>query len=345
MGPLNGLTIIELASIGPSPFACMVLADMGAQVVRVDRAPSAAKDFLSKAMNSDGHVNRGRRSLALNLKDPRAVQIVLRLVEKADVLVEGFRPGVAEALGLGPEACADRNPRLVYARMTGWGQTGPLAKSAGHDLNYIALSGALHAMGGKDAPPPPPLNLVGDYGGGGMLLALGVVAAVFDAQRSGRGQVVDAAMVDGAAQLMAPIYDMMAKGVWRDQRETNMLDGAAPFYACYECADGRFVSIGSIEPQFYRLLLERCGIDDPAFAAQWNVSQWPELKGKLAAIFRKKIPRRMVRGAPGIGRLLRAGPVVGGSASPSALRGTRSFCENGRFFAAWARPAVQSHAE
>ncbi len=288
-GPLKGVTVVELAGIGPGPFAGMMLADMGAEVIRVDRLPPTGPGSATDAlMRNDSVVDRGRRSIALDLKDPRGVEIVLQLVARADILIEGFRPGVTEKLGLGPEACTARNPKLVYGRMTGWGQTGPLAHAAGHDLNYIAISGALYAMGPKDRPPAPPLNLVGDYGGGGMLLALGVVAALFEAQRSGRGQVVDAAMSDGAAVLMAAQYGMAAKGFWRDERESNLLDGSAPFYGCYECSDGDFVSIGPIEPQFYRLLLQKCGIDDPHFAGQWERAEWPALKAKLAAMFKTR---------------------------------------------------------
>ena len=284
-GPLDGVTVIELAGIGPAPFAGMMLADMGADVVRIDRVPPAAGSALDRLMRNDGVVDRGRRSIALNLKDARGVEVVLRLAAQAQILIEGFRPGVTEKLGLGPEACRARNPKLVYGRMTGWGQTGPLAQSAGHDLNYIALSGALHAMGPKDRPPAPPLNLVGDYGGGGMLLALGVVAALYEAERSGRGQVVDAAMTDGSAVLMAMLYGLRAKGLWHDARESNFLDGSAHFYGNYACADGRYVSIGPIEPQFYRRLLELCGIDDPQFEHQWATAEWPALKARLAQLF------------------------------------------------------------
>lgn len=287
-GPLKGVTVVELAGIGPGPFAGMMLADMGARVVRVDRIPAAGGGALDAMMRNDSIVDRGRRSIALNLKDSRGIETVLRLVERSDILIEGFRPGVAEKLGLGPEICHARNRGLVYGRMTGWGQTGPLAKAAGHDLNYIALSGALHAMGPKDRPPPPPLNLVGDYGGGGMLLALGVVAALYESRQSQLGQVVDAAMSDGAAVLMAAQYAMLAKGFWRDERESNFLDGAAPFYANYECADGRYVAIGAIEPQFYRLLLDTCKIVDPQFEHQWDRTHWPALKAKLAAVFRSR---------------------------------------------------------
>ncbi|MBR0687745.1 CoA transferase [Bradyrhizobium manausense] len=286
-GPLSSLTVVELAGIGPGPFACMMLADAGARVIRVDRPPvgGGAADGLFR---NDGFADRGRQSVALDLKQPAGVQAALRLIERADALIEGFRPGVTERMGLGPEICFGRNPRLVYGRMTGWGQTGPYANMAGHDINYIGLSGALHAMGPEDRPPPPPLNLVGDYGGGGMLLAFGMLAALVAAKANGRGQVVDAAMADGAALLMAPIYGMAAKGYWRDQRGANFLDGSAHFYGTYECADGKFVAIGAIEPQFYRSLLDICGVDDPAFKDQWRTDAWPGLRDKLATVFRSK---------------------------------------------------------
>ncbi|HVZ44228.1 MAG TPA: CaiB/BaiF CoA-transferase family protein [Ramlibacter sp.] len=283
-GPLSHITVIELAGIGPGPFACMILADLGANVIRIDRPPAPGRSRVDDLMRNDGVVDRGRRSLSLNMKDPRAVQAVLGLVRKADVLIEGYRPGVAEKLGLGPAECMAVNPLVVYGRMTGWGQTGPLAECAGHDINYIALSGALHAIGTR-ARPLPPLNLAGDYGGGGMLLVIGVLAALAERQSSGRGQVVDAAMTDGAALLMAPIYGMMAKGFWRDERESNLLDGAAHFYGTYRCADGRFVSIGAIEPQFYEKLLQLCGIDDPHFRRQWEQSEWAALRTKLESVF------------------------------------------------------------
>ena len=285
-GPLSSLTVVELAGIGPGPFACMMLADAGARVIRVDRPPAGGP--ADGLFRNDGFVDRGRKSLALDLKQPAGVQAALRLIEHADVLIEGFRPGVTERMGLGPEVCLARNPRLVYGRMTGWGQHGPYANMAGHDINYIGLSGALHAMGPEDRPPPPPLNLVGDYGGGGMLLAFGVLAAIVAATATGRGQVIDAAMTDGAALLMAPIYGMVAKGYWRDQRGSNFLDGSAHFYGTYECADGKFVAVGAIEPQFYRSLLDICGIDDPAFKEQWRTEAWPDLRAKLAAVFRSK---------------------------------------------------------
>lgn len=281
MGPLAGLRIVEFAGIGPGPFAAMLLADMGADVLRIDRkggrSPSKAEIYF-----------RGRRAVALDMKKPEAVEAALRLVEKADALIEGFRPGVMERLGVGPDICLARNPRLVFGRMTGWGQNGPLADAAGHDINYISLSGALHAIGRAGAKPVPPLNLVGDFGGGALYLAFGVVCGLLEARRSGKGQVVDAAMTDGAASLMSMFYALTAMGVWKDERGRNMLDGGAHFYDVYETRDGKYVSIGSIEPQFYKELLARTGIDDPAFAAQMDRAQWPALKEKLAAVIRTK---------------------------------------------------------
>ncbi|MFJ1471484.1 CaiB/BaiF CoA transferase family protein [Massilia orientalis] len=289
-GPLNGLRVIELVGIGPCPFAAMMLADMGADVIRIDRKPdlqpasSAPNPYPTLGTKYDV-MARGRRSLALDLKHPRARQLLLDLVTKADALVEGFRPGVMERLGLGPDLCMERNPRLVYGRVTGWGQTGPLAPAAGHDLNYVALSGMLHAMGDADRPPSPPLNLVGDFGGGGMMLAFGVVCAVLEARISGRGQVVDAAMTDGAALLGAMTYGLRAHGAWSAARGANFLDGGAPFYATYACADGKFIAVGAIEPQFYARLLALTGASDPAFARQWDREDWPVLKEKFAALF------------------------------------------------------------
>ncbi|RZI78304.1 MAG: CoA transferase [Variovorax sp.] len=288
-GPLKGVTVLELAGIGPGPFAGMMLADMGADVIRVDRIPpTAGGSPLEALMRNDSVVDRGRRSVALNMKDPRAVEVVHQLAARVDILIEGFRPGVTEKLGIGPKDLMALNPRLVYGRMTGWGQHGPLAHAAGHDLNYIALSGAVQAMGPADRVPTVPLNLVGDYGAGGMLLALGVVAALYEARHSGRGQVVDAAIADGAAVLMAAQYGLKAKGFWHDERESNFLDGSAHFYGNYLCGDGRYLSVGAIEPQFYRLLLDKCGVTDPQFAQQWERAAWPELKAKLAAVFLRK---------------------------------------------------------
>jgi alpha-methylacyl-CoA racemase len=283
-GALAGLKVIEVAAIGPVPFAAMMMADMGASITRIDRIPAAGDDYGGMA----GVENRGRTSIAVDLKNPGGIGIALGLVNGADVLLEGFRPGVMEKLGLGPEACQALNPRLVYGRMTGWGQTGPLARTAGHDINYIALTGALHAMGRSDRPPSPPLNLVGDYGGGAMMLLVGVLAALQARHRDGMGQVIDAAMTDGAAMLMAPMYSMLAQGEWHDTRDTNFLDGGAHFYGAYECADGRFVSIGSIEPQFYRLLLEKTGVDALEFKDPMDREAWPSLRAKLAEVFKTR---------------------------------------------------------
>jgi len=279
-GPLEGVKVVEFAGIGPGPFCCMLLSDMGADVVRIDRKGAPFRPDITA---------RGRRSVALDLKHDADTAVAAALIAKADVLIEGFRPGVMERLGLGPAPMLERNPRLVYGRMTGWGQTGPLAHAAGHDLNYIALSGALYAMGRKDAPPSPPLNLVGDYGGGALYLAMGVCAALFEAQRSGKGQVIDAAITDGAASLMSVMYSLRKAGIWSDERDANLLDGGAHFYDVYETADGEYVSIGSLEPQFYALLLEQTGLkDDPAFAAQMDRQQWPALSAKMAAAIKTK---------------------------------------------------------
>ena len=286
-GPLHGVTVVEMAAIGPCPFAAMLLADMGATVIRIDRLPGPRKAIDDYTAN-DTLVDRGRLSVALDLKQPRGVALALDLIAGADILIEGFRPGVMERLGLGPEPCRERNHRLVYGRMTGWGQTGPLSQAAGHDLNYIALTGALGAMGHGDRPPTPPLNLVGDYGGGALYLALGVVSALFDAARHGQGQVVESAIVDGAASLMTMMYSLKSRGTWRDARQANVIDGGAHFYGVYECADGKYLTLGAIEPQFYRELLERCAIRDPAFDAQWEESEWPALREQMAALLRTR---------------------------------------------------------
>lgn len=287
MGPLEGIRIIEIAGIGPGPFCGMMLADNGAEVLRIDRAAGEGGGLAFPPQTEI--LNRGRRSVAVDLKHPNGIATVLRLIEHADGLIEGFRPGVMERLGLGPEICLERSPRLVYGRMTGWGQEGPLARAAGHDINYIALSGALHAIGRTGDAPVPPLNLVGDFGGGGMLLAFGMVAALLSAARTGRGQVVDAAMVDGAAALMAMTYGLKAAGFWPAERGGNLLDTGAHFYEVYETKDGKFVALGSIEPQFYAELLKKTGLDsDPDFAAQMNPAAWPALKEKLAEVLRSK---------------------------------------------------------
>ncbi len=287
-GPLDGLRIIELAGIGPGPFAAMMLSDMGAEVVRVERCQSV-RDRAGDGPGWDV-LNRGRRNLALDLKNPDGIDALLRLVEKADALVEGFRPGVTERLGAGPDACFARNPKLVYGRMTGWGQEGPYAHAAGHDINYIALAGALAHFGRHGEAPTPPLNTVGDFGGGGMLLAYGVVCALLEAQRSGQGQVVDAAMVDGAAVLMAMFWGMRQIGGFDENRRgANLLDTGAHFYDVYRCADGHYVSIGSIEPQFYAELLRLTGLRaDPELANQMDPALWPILKTRLEKVFRTK---------------------------------------------------------
>ncbi|WP_214402146.1 CaiB/BaiF CoA transferase family protein [Pseudonocardia lacus] len=281
-GPLAGLKVVELAGIGPGPHAAMILADLGAEVVRVDRpakgpgpGPGAVADPSL----------RGRRRIAVDLKDPAGRDAVLGLVEKADVLVEGFRPGVTERLGLGPRDCHARNPKLVYARMTGWGQEGPLAQRAGHDINYISLTGLLHAIGRPGERPVPPLNLVGDFGGGSMFLLVGVLSALWEAQRSGQGQVVDAAMVDGASALGQMFWGMLAQKAWVDQPGVNMLDGGAPFYDTYTCADGRYVAVGAIEPQFYAAMLAGLGLTDADLPGQLDRDRWPELKARLAEVF------------------------------------------------------------
>jgi len=278
-GPLAGYRIVEFAGIGPGPFACMLLADMGAEVVTLDRV-GAKKNMKSVA-------GRGRRMVELDLKDRGAIAQVLDLLAGADALIEGFRPGVMERLGLGPDVVLARNPKLVYGRMTGWGQQGPLAQAAGHDINYISLTGALAAIGPAERPVPP-LNLVGDFGGGALYLVVGVLAALLEASKSGKGQVVDAAMCDGAASLMSMFFDMAAIGRWSEGRERNFLDGGAHFYGVYECACGNFISIGSIEPQFYALLREHAGLADPAFDAQMDRNAWPALKAKLTQIFKSK---------------------------------------------------------
>ncbi len=287
-GPLQGFKVVEMAGIGPTPFCAMLLADMGADVVRIDR-PGAAEVRIAAGIEADDTrfdvMRRGRPTLAIDLKQPAGVSRVLELVDRADALIEGYRPGVMERLGLGPDACLARNARLVYGRMTGWGQHGPLAQAAGHDIDYIALSGALHAIGGRGEKPMVPLNYVADFGGGAMLLAFGVLAALLEAGRSGQGQVVDAAMSDGAALLSAMMYGFRARGAWTVERGTNMLDGGAHFYDTYRCADGKCIALGAIEPQFYAELRTRCGLTDPAFDAQHDTSRWPELKTKMAALF------------------------------------------------------------
>ena len=282
-GPLHGLKVVEFAGIGPAPFATMMLADMGATVLRIDRVADKALEGGAVEL-----LSRGRPTLMLDLKVDADRERCLRALDHADVLIEGFRPGVMERLGVGPDLVLARNPRLVYGRVTGWGQHGPLAASAGHDLNYIGLTGALHSIGSAGRPPVPPLNLVGDFGGGGMLLAFGVACAVLHARATGVGQVVDAAMIDGASLLMAQVYGLRASGMWPGARGTNTLDGGAHFYRCYQCADDRWVAVGAIETRFYESMLAGLGLADPDLQDQWNRERWPDFAARLAAVFRTR---------------------------------------------------------
>ncbi|HXV92334.1 MAG TPA: CaiB/BaiF CoA-transferase family protein [Pseudonocardia sp.] len=281
-GPLAGLKVVELAGIGPGPHAAMVLGDLGADVVRIDRPSGGLRLGSDEAPDP---TLRGRRRVEADLKDPAGRETVLRLVEHADVLLEGYRPGVTERLGVGPAECHARNPRLVYARMTGWGQEGPMAARAGHDINYISLTGALHAIGRRGERPVPPLNLVGDFGGGSMLLVVGVLAALWEAQRSGRGQVVDAAMVDGASLLAQMVWGLLGQKVWSEERDANLLDGHAPFYDTYACSDGRHVAVGALEPQFYTALLRGLGLADADLPAQYDRAGWPTLRARFTEVF------------------------------------------------------------
>lgn len=282
MGPLQSLRIIEMGGIGPGPFCGMLLADMGADVVCVERTASTALNPATDLMR------RGKRSIALNPKHGEDRETLLRLVERADGLIEGYRPGVMERMGIGPDECLARNPRLVYGRMTGWGQTGPLAHAAGHDINYISLTGALHATGPRDGTPVVPVPPAGDFGGGAMFLAFGMVCGLLEAARSGRGQVVDAAMTDGTALLTSLLHSLHAEGRWTLQRGSNLLDGGAHFYGVYETRDGAYISLGALEPQFYASLLEQTGLDPAEFAGQMEAHRWPELRGRLECLFRER---------------------------------------------------------
>jgi alpha-methylacyl-CoA racemase len=287
--PLEGVRVIELAAIGPAPFCAMMLADHGADVIRIDRA--GGSDPLAQDQRRDVLL-RSRRSITLDLKRPESARIVAKLVETADGIIEGFRPGVAERLGLGPDVLMKRNPRLVYARMTGWGQSGPLSSKAGHDLNYISLSGCLAAIGAEGQPPLPPLNLIGDYGGGGMMLAFGFVTALLAARESGIGRIIDCSMADGAAAMMAGMWSLKHNDMWDGKRGSNLLDGGAPFYGCYACADGAFVAIGAVEQKFFSRLLAALGLsEDPLFADQYNRTKWPDMKARLAEVF-ARAPRQ-----------------------------------------------------
>jgi len=284
MGPLEGFRIIEFSGLGPGPFAGMMFADMGAEVIAIHRQSEFGNEKTAAINISE----RGKRSIALNLKSPEGIETALQLIESVDALFEGFRPGVLERLGLGPDICLARNPKLVFGRMTGWGQNGPLAQAAGHDINYIALSGVLHAIGGKNQKPQVPLNLVGDFGGGGMFLAFGMVCAMLEAQRSGKGQVVDASMVEGSAVLMHMTYAFKAMGLWKEERGTNILDGGAHFYDSYETKDGKYIALGAIEPQFYALLIEKAELDAEIFGHQMNPSEWQTMSEELSKVFKHK---------------------------------------------------------
>ena len=282
MGPLTGIRVVEMAGIGPGPFTAMMLSDLGAEVIRVDRLSHKGIGHRANVLN------RGRKSIAVDLKNPRGVETTLRLIRQADVVLEGFRPGVMERLGLGPEKCLSVNPRLIFGRMTGWGQTGPLSQAAGHDINYISIAGALGAMGYADRPPAPPLNLVGDFGGGAMYLLTGILAALVERATSEQGQIIDAAMSDGTASLLSPFFGLMAMNMWTTDRFSNRLDGGAFYYGSYECSDGRYISIGSLEPQFYALLLEKAEITDPEFQEQLDEAAWPAKREKLTQLFKTK---------------------------------------------------------
>ena len=282
MGPLAGIKVVEMAAIGPGPFCSMMLSDMGAEIIRIDRLNQKGSGHRANVLH------RGRKSIAVDLKNSQGVETTLELIEQADVLVEGFRPGVMERLGLGPEVCLERNPKLVFGRMTGWGQDGPLSQAAGHDINYISVAGALGAMGYPDRPPTPPLNLVGDFGGGAMYLLAGILAALVERSSSGKGQVIDAAMTDGTASLLSGFYGMMSMDMWTAERYSNRLDGGAYYYGSYECKDGKHISIGSLEPQFYALLLEKCEISEDSFKEQLDQASWPIKREKMEAIFKTK---------------------------------------------------------
>lgn len=286
MGVLSGYKVVEFAGIGPAPMCAMLLSDMGAEVLRIDRAEDANLGIPTEAKY--GVLNRGRRSVAIDLKKKEGAEVALKLIEKADALIEGFRPKVMERLGLGPDVCLARNPKLVFGRMTGWGQDGPLAHAAGHDINYIALTGALHSIGRKGEAPVPPLNLVGDFGGGGVYLALGVVAGILEAQKSGKGQVIDVAMIDGASSLMAAIYGLRAAGRWTDERGENILDTGSHYYDVYETSDKKYISIGSIEPKFYAELLRLGGMQQEELPRQQDRQAWPAMKERVAKIFKTK---------------------------------------------------------
>jgi alpha-methylacyl-CoA racemase len=319
-GPLHGLKIIEIASLAPAPFGCMVLADLGADVLRIDRPDRTGRQQLPPV----DPLCRSRRSVRIDLKNPAGVDVLLSLADGADVLVEAFRPGVAERLGFGPEVLAERNPRLVYARMTGWGQDGPLADTAGHDIDYVAVSGTLEPIGREGERPVPPLNLIGDFGGGGMLLVIGVLAALLEREKSGLGQTVDVAMVDGSAMLASFLYGLRAAGAWQERRGTNVLDGGAPFYDTYTTGDGRHMAVGALEPKFYAELLERLGLDEAGLPAQYDRSGWPELRARFTEAFAGRTQQEWVEVFEGSDACV--APVVSPQDAPAhphnAARGT-----------------------
>ena len=282
MGPLKGIKVIEFSALGPGPFCGMILADLGAEVIVIDRFESAGQ------VTKTDIASRGKKSIAIDLKKKESIDLIKDIVQNADVVIEGLRPGKMEKLGMGPEDFFEVNPKLIYGRMTGWGQHGPLSFAPGHDINYIALTGALSSIGSKNSAPLPPLNLVGDFGGGGMVLAMGICAALVEVSKSGKGQIIDSAMTDGSALLMSMMYGFYSAGIWTDHRESNLLDGAAHFYGCYECKDKKFVSIGSIEPQFYKELIKRLGLDYNVFKDQMDRSKWPEFKKIIEKKFKEK---------------------------------------------------------
>jgi alpha-methylacyl-CoA racemase len=326
-GPLSGLRIVEIGSIGPGPFCAMVLADLGADVLRVDRASGGGLSGPTSDHRAE-LLNRSRRSVAVDLKHSDGPEVVLRLVEEADALIEGFRPGVTERLGIGPEACMARNPRLIYGRMTGYGQDGPMAQTVGHDLNYVALSGVQSLIGRQGQPPTPPLNLIGDFGGGGLLLALGILAAVVERSRSGAGQVIDASMVDGAALLAIPFYGYVQTGVWSTERGTNLVDSGAPFYDVYETSDGRWLSVAAIEPHFYQSLIELLGLANEELPPQRDRERWPETKERFAQAVRARTRDEWCAAAQGIEACV--APVLGVEEldDDKHLRARRTFVEH-----------------
>lgn len=285
MGPLKGMKVVMVGGIGPGPFCAQMLADMGADIIRIDKKGEPRIAFIQKKFDV---LHRNIRSVTIDFKKKEGIEAALKLIDKAEAIIEGFRPGVMEKLGLGPDICLKRNPKLIFGRMTGWGQEGPLAQAAGHDINYIALTGALHAIGKAGEKPVVPLNIVGDFGGGSLFLAFGIMCGVYEARQSGKGQVVDAAVVDGTSALMGAFYGLKAAGIWSDNRGTNILDGGAQFYDTYETSDGKYISLGSLEPQFYKLLLKLAEIDDPVFKNQLDIFKWPEMKEKMAVIFKSK---------------------------------------------------------